>query len=119
MSDDSTGTISAEIKAELTDAFQFTNADGRRHGYVTREWVESLLIRHATAVASSERDSIRNLGVNPLTGRCAYEAFATATHERLNLPAWDAIPPEARVDWQMTADAVLMLATLKHNPEDR
>jgi len=46
-------------------------------------------------------------------GRCAFEAFAMATRDSLDLPPWDRIPPEARVHWRMTADAVIMYADLK------
>lgn len=37
------GPFAAAVESELDDAFQFTNPDGSRHGYVTREWVERLL----------------------------------------------------------------------------
>ena len=39
----------AEIEAELDDAFQFTEADGSRHSYVSRAWVEKLLAAATTA----------------------------------------------------------------------
>lgn len=50
-----------EVKAELDDAFQFTDRDGSRHGYVTRAWVESLLAHHAASAAAAERERVARL----------------------------------------------------------
>lgn len=47
---------SPAVDAELRDAFQFTNPDGSRHGYVTRAWVETLL---ATEYARGRWDGQR------------------------------------------------------------
>lgn len=43
-----------EVRAELDDAFQFTQPGGSRHGYVTRAWVEALLATQAASAAEAE-----------------------------------------------------------------
>jgi hypothetical protein len=70
----------------------------------------------AIAARADERERVRSLGENPVAGRCAYEAFATATREELDLPPWDAIPADARAHWQMTADGLLMFASMGEEP---
>ena len=46
----------AEVRNELDDAFQFAEASGQRHGYVTREWVQALLATHAASAAAAEME---------------------------------------------------------------
>jgi hypothetical protein len=46
-----------EVKNELDDAFQFTNLDGSRHGYVTREWVQALLAIHAASAGAAQQEA--------------------------------------------------------------
>jgi hypothetical protein len=50
-----------EVRHELDDAFQFANADGSRHGYVTREWVQALLATHAASAGAAECERIITL----------------------------------------------------------
>jgi len=68
--------------------------------------------RAIAEAVTAERERIQRLGASPLAGKCAYEAFAAVTRQSLNLPPWESIPPDFHVDWQATADAVLMLADL-------
>lgn len=50
-----------EVRAELDDAFQFTERDGSRHGYVTREWVQVLIATQAASAGAAEREQFRTL----------------------------------------------------------
>jgi hypothetical protein len=50
--------VIGEVKNELDDAFQFTDRDGSRHSYVTRDWVQSLLAHHAASAAATECERI-------------------------------------------------------------
>lgn len=63
-----------EVKAELDDAFQFTDRDGSRHGYVTRAWVESLLAHHAASAVAAERERLAQLADQK---RAGYEDLGT------------------------------------------
>jgi len=42
----------------------------------------------------------------------AYGAYTISVADRLDMPPWEALPPEARADWRAVADGVLMFAGL-------
>ena len=48
-----------------------------------------------------------------LAAMAAYGAYAISTANRVEMPPWEALPPDARADWRAVADAVLMVSSLR------
>ena len=48
--------MSAEVKDELDDGFQWANPDGSRWNHISRAWVESLLATHAASATAAEHE---------------------------------------------------------------